>query len=203
MSSLHGGLRYGSVQDVRELIRMHERCSPLTITHRYLSPLPVLSSRLAARLLCPPHGFSLVAEREVAIIGVTTVAPHETAAEATVDELSGGCAGARATIGQLVVDGFQGQGLGTAMFLAAAREAGRRGYVELVMSVLPDNPAVLPMVHAVGMRARVGTTDGLTQVSIGLHPPSRPHDRTRVVHQNGGWNGPNRRTTGVRIGDGT
>ena len=60
--------------------------------------------------------------------------------------------GGRADVGLLVADEFQGQGIGTALLLAAAREAARRDFAELVLTVHPDNPAVLPMVHATGLR---------------------------------------------------
>ncbi len=164
MSTHDTSIRFGGQPDVRELVRLHQRCSPLTIARRYLSPMPRLSPRLAARLLCPPGGFSLVVDRAGVLVGITTVAPY-----AEADAWTGDDAGrSRADIGQLVEDRTQRRGIGTALLIAAAREAGRRGVDELVMSVQPDNPAVVPMVHAAGLRARVGTHDGLTQITIGL-----------------------------------
>ena len=159
------GIRPGTANDVRALIRMHEQCSQRTVSRRYLSPLPVLGSRLATRLLLPPDGFSLVVERDRGLAGVTTVTRYCDPGVVS-----------RTDLGLLVADEFQGQGIGTALLLAAAREAVRRDFAELVLTVHPDNPAVLPMVHATGLRARVGTRDGLTHIAItlgGLRPPPR------------------------------
>ena len=163
------GIRPGTANDVRALIRMHEQCSQRTVTRRYLSPLPVLGSRLATRLLLPPDGFSLVVERDGGLGAVTTVARYCDPSPVS-----------RADVGLLVADEFQGQGIGTALLLAAAREAARREVAELVLTVHPDNPAVLPMVHATGLRARIGTRDGLTQIAItlgGLQSPTPPCTR--------------------------
>jgi hypothetical protein len=72
------------------------------VTRRYLSPLPVLGSRLATRLLLPPDGFSLVVERDAGLVAVTTVARY---CDPSVVS--------RADLGLLVADEFQGQGIGT------------------------------------------------------------------------------------------
>ena len=157
-------IRFGGRHDVRELVRMHQRCSRLSISRRYLSPMPELSIGLAGRLLCPPAGFSLVIEHGGCLAGITTVAPYAERDSWTPDL----DVRRRADIGQLVADSVQRQGIGTALLIAAAREAGRRGFDELVMSVHPDNPAVIALVHATGLRARVGTHAGLTEVRIGL-----------------------------------
>ena len=111
----------------------------------------------------PADGFSLVVERDGRLVAVTTVARFGDADVAS-----------RADLGLLVTDEFQGQGIGTALLLAAAREAVRRDFAELVLTVHPDNPAVLPMVHATGLRARVGTRDGLTHIAITLDGVRRP-----------------------------
>jgi RimJ/RimL family protein N-acetyltransferase len=154
-------VRTGTLNDVRALVRMHAECSPATIERRYLSPMPVLGPRLAARLLCPPHGFSLVSVREQDIVAITTVAPFDE--DPTTAE-----------VGQLVADRWQRQGIGTALLLAATREAVRMSFRQLVLTVHPDNRAVLNMVNAAGLRARVTTRDGLTQVLISLPYASAP-----------------------------
>jgi GNAT superfamily N-acetyltransferase len=154
-------IRVGTRADVRGLLRMHAECSPAALEQRYLSPMPVLAARLAANLLCPPGGFSLVAEREHGIVGVTTVAPDD-------DDAAGA-----AEVGQLVSDAHQRQGIGTALLVAAAREAYRRGFTALRLAVSPGNRAVLPMVNAAGLRARISTSAGLTRVEIPLVRASR------------------------------
>jgi GNAT superfamily N-acetyltransferase len=130
------------------------------VEQRYLSPIPALGAPFAAKLLCPPGGFSLVAERDHRVVDVTTVAPDDDDAGA-------------ADVGQLVSDAYQRQGIGTALLVAAAQEAYRRGFTALRLAVRPGNRAVLPMVNAAGFRARISTSDGLTRVEIPLVPASR------------------------------
>jgi GNAT superfamily N-acetyltransferase len=149
-------IRVGTHADVRGLVRMHAECSPAAVEQRYLSPMPVLGSRFAAGLLCPPGGFSLVAERDHRVVGVTTVAPDD-------DDPEG-----PAQVGQLVSDAYQRQGIGTALLVAAAREAYLRGFTALRLAVSPGNRAVLPMVNAAALRAKISTCDGLTRVEIPL-----------------------------------
>jgi GNAT superfamily N-acetyltransferase len=155
-------IRVGTSSDVRALIRMHADCSTTTIERRYLSALPVLSARFAARLLCPVGGFSLVTERDHRLVAIATVAPDVHDGDQGIAE-----------VGQLVADRYQRQGIGTAMLAAASREASRRGFAALVLAVHPDNRAVLPMVNAAGLRARISTRDGLTRVLIPLVPACR------------------------------
>jgi GNAT superfamily N-acetyltransferase len=169
-------IRPGAPSDVRALIRMHEQCSQHSISRRYLAPLPVLSGGLAARLLGPPGGFSLITERENELAGIITVAP--TPAESLERRPEGLSGMVRYEVGQLVSDRWQRQGLGTALLLAAAREASRRGVGELVLTVHPDNRAVLPMVHSAGLRARVGTCERLTEITLAIGVPA-PASRTR------------------------
>jgi GNAT superfamily N-acetyltransferase len=158
------GIRPGLLSDVRALIRMHAACSDETVLRRYLAPLPVLTPRFASRLLAPPGGFSIVAERRGELAGIVTVAPESSQA---------------ADAGALVVDGWQRQGIGTQLLIAAAREAGRR-FQELSLTTHPGNRAVLPTVHAAGLRARVRQRDGLVQIAVplvGVAPP----DGTRLA----------------------
>jgi ribosomal protein S18 acetylase RimI-like enzyme len=120
-----------------------------------MSPMPVLSTSFAGRLLCPFGGFSLVTDRGHEMAGIVTVAPDLDDDTAKTAE-----------VGELVVDRFQRQGIGTSLLAAAARDATRRGFTALVLAVHPDNRAVLPMVNAAGLRARINTQDGLTKVVI-------------------------------------
>jgi GNAT superfamily N-acetyltransferase len=117
--------------------------------------MPVLGPRLAARLLNPVDGFSLVAERGRELVGITTVAAYE-------DDTSTG------EVGLLVVDHCQRQGLGTTLLTTATREATRRSLSGLLLTVHPDNRAVVAMVSAAGLRAHVSTRDGFTHVTVPL-----------------------------------
>jgi GNAT superfamily N-acetyltransferase len=157
------GIRPGVLSDVRELVRMHEGCSDQTVLRRYLSPLPVLSPRLAARLLVPPGGFSVVAERQGRLAGIVSVAPDGEG----VGE-----------VGALVADAWQRQGIGTQLLIAAAREASQI-FDELALVAHPSNRAVMPMVHAAGLRARVRHQNGLLQIWVPLVSRSRPDPASR------------------------
>ncbi|MBA2560793.1 MAG: GNAT family N-acetyltransferase [Propionibacteriales bacterium] len=164
-------IRIGTLNDVRALVRMHAECSPASVERRYLAPMPMMGAHLATRLLCPAGGFSLVSERANALVAVSTVAPYDGTG--------------RAEVGELFVDRCQRQGIGTALLVAATRHAARRGFAELVLMAHPDNRAVLPMVNAAGLRARVKMRDGFTQVVItlpraGAAPTARADGGERV-----------------------
>jgi GNAT superfamily N-acetyltransferase len=141
------------------MVRMYADCSPTTLRRRFLTATPTLSTRGALDLLTPEGGFSVVAERRDALAAVITVAP---AAELGTAE-----------VGLLVADAWQRQGIGTALLVAAAREAGREGFDQLHLTVHPDNRGVLPMVSSAGLRAHVATRDGITHVVVPLRLPAR------------------------------
>jgi GNAT superfamily N-acetyltransferase len=162
------GIRPGVLSDVRGLVRLHEGCSDQTVLRRYLSPLPVLSPRLAARLLMPPGGFSVVAERRGGLVGIVSIAPDGEG----VGE-----------VGALVADAWQRQGIGTQLLMAATRRASE-SFGELFLVAHPSNGAVMPMVHAAGLRALVRQRDGLLQVRVPLggraHQGEAGHSDGRV-----------------------
>jgi len=168
-------IRFGNRGDVRDLIRLHDGCSEQSVTRRYLAPMPILRASLATRLLCPADGFSLVSQQDGQLAGIITLAAYDARGEGLQESSSEAQArpARRADVGQLVADAYQRRGLGTTLLLRAAGEASRRGVDELVLTVLPDNPAVLGMVHAAGLRARVGTDDGLTRITLRLVPAAR------------------------------
>ena len=159
------GIRLGALSDVRALIRMHAACSDETVLRRYLAPLPVLAPRLASRLLAPPGGFSMVAERHGELAGIISVAPDPAGESPDA-----------ADVGALVVDAWQRHGIGTQLLVTAVREASRT-FREIALTTHPANRAVLPTVHAAGLRARVRHHDGLVQIVVplaGLSPRDDP-----------------------------
>jgi len=149
-------MRAGTLGDVRSLVHMHASCSPASVERRYLAPMPVLQHRMAADLLCPAGGFSRVTFRDDVMAGIATVAPDPHEDDGTAE------------IGQLVLDRFQRQGIGSALLTTAASHARQLGFRRLVMSVHPDNKAVLCMVRAVELRARIGMQESLIRVTISL-----------------------------------
>lgn len=155
-------IRAGTLGDVRPLVQMHASCSPASVERRYLAPMPVLQHRMAAQLLCPVDGFSRVTFRGDLMVGIATVAPDPHEDDDTAE------------IGQLVLDQFQRQGIGSALLAVAASDAAALGFGRLVMVVHPDNTAVLRMVRAVEMRAKIGMHEGLVRVTICLTGRARP-----------------------------
>lgn len=141
---------------------MHAECSPAAIQRRYLSSMPVLRAGFASRPLCPAGGFSLVTERDHHVVGIATVAPadDDDAGRRRSDSSSSTGCSVKASVRH------------------CSATASRRGFTALVPLVHPDNRAVLPMVNAAGLRARINTSEGLTRVWISL-TPSRRNERVR------------------------
>jgi len=131
----------------------------MTVQRRYLSAVPILSTKLASTLLCPVGGFSVVAERGSEIAAVITVAPYAPAP---------GRSAPQADVGLLVADSWQRQGIGSALLLAAVRQSPLLGFDELRLTVHPDNKAVLPMLSSAGLRARISMHDGYTHIALPL-----------------------------------
>lgn len=151
-------VRRGGAGDIRGLIRLHHACAPGSIAHFLPSPSRVLSTADARALLVPPGGFSLVVDRVGDLAGIATARPGGT----------GSADVRRAEVAVLVADAWRGQGIGTALLGALAREARRARFEELVLRARADNRAVLPMIGAVGLRARLSTRDDVARIAVRL-----------------------------------
>ena len=148
-------IRPGKPADARGLVRLHAASSTGTLQGRFLRPVAALTAAEALSLLSPQGGFSLVTERDDAIAGIITVVPRPHDPEV-------------AEAGLWVGDPWHGKGIGTSLLVAAARSAASAGYQEMMITVLPTNRAVMPMVNAAGLRARVSTREGRTYVAFSL-----------------------------------
>jgi GNAT superfamily N-acetyltransferase len=148
-------LRQGTTQDVQALVAMHARCSARTVQRRYHVPMPRLGPRPARRLLAPEGGFSIVltVDDEIAAIGM--LSPD-----------TSGAADSGAEVGLMVEDRWQGRGYGTKVLRALAVEAAGQGFYTLTCWVQPDNDAVPATIRAAGLRALVGSVDGLLEYRI-------------------------------------
>jgi GNAT superfamily N-acetyltransferase len=149
-----GTLRAGTVADTRALIELHERCSAETLQQRYHSPMRHLSPRLAKAMLAPTDGFSIVVTgpEEHSVVGFGMAAFGEEMVEAAM----------------LIEDRWQRQGFGAQLLIALAEEAARNGAAELTMLTRRDNTSVLATVRRAGLRAHVGTSDGLSRIRVPL-----------------------------------
>ena len=146
-------LRAGTIADGRDLVELHDRCSAETLRQRYHSPVRNLSTRLAEAMLEPDDGFSVVVTApDGALGGFGLVILGEDVAEAAL----------------LVEDRWQRQGLGTRLLAALAEEAAGAGVRDLTLLARRGNTSVLATVHRAGLRAHVGTVDGLSRIRVPL-----------------------------------
>ena len=145
--------RYADLQDVPAVHDLHVRCTPQTLESRFHVPLAHVSLRLVRSLVCPPGGWSIVAEQGDEVVG------H-------------GCAGPlspdRVEVALLVDDAFQGTGIGTRLLRDLASTAGERGFRSLMCSIEPDNESVLPTVRRAGLDGMLSFVDGVLEIEVPL-----------------------------------
>ena len=149
------GLRYGVPADLDRLAAMHARCSEQARHRRFHTPLPVVPERLAARILEPADGWSVVVEHGPDLVAVATTGPVSTT------DLE---------VGVLVEDAHQGRGIGTLLLREVAGEAAWRGYRTLLCLTQPDNEAVLRSIAKAGLPSRASSYDGVMSVVMDLSP---------------------------------
>lgn len=164
-------VRPGRPSDLAAVRRMHGRCSTDTLFRRYHSSPRDLSSVHATWLLEPEGGTSFVAAVEDEVVGMVVLAPYGPGVM---------------EVGVLVEDGWQRQGVGTALVRAAARHAGGQGIASMLAIMQPDNRSLLPMLRRCGMTCLVRTVDGAAHVTIplarfvGTAPSAAPADTQRL-----------------------
>jgi GNAT superfamily N-acetyltransferase len=146
-------LRHGRSTDQAAVVALHDRCSEESRYRRFHAPLPEVPPRLARATLEPEGGWSLVAELGDDVVGVASAGP---------------LSACDLEVGVLVEDRHQGLGIGTALLLAVADEAGALGYESLLCLTQPDNEAVLGSVARSGLAARATRYEGLMSVVIDL-----------------------------------
>jgi L-amino acid N-acyltransferase YncA len=171
-------LRRATVEDAEAVVAMHDRCSYESRTRRYHVPMPRLTVRTARHLSAPAGGISVVASAGDAVIGMATAAPWE---ELGTDDTS------VMEIAVLVEDGWQRQGLGTALLARVIREARLLGADRAVCMVQPENTAMLRTVEGLRMRTRVVQDSGHLMVTVALSDQSLSHevDRPTVPYRQG------------------
>jgi GNAT superfamily N-acetyltransferase len=140
--------------------------------------MPRLTARTARHLSAPAGGISVVACAGDAVIGIATAAPWE---ELATDDTS------VMEVAVLVEDGWQRQGLGTALLARVIREARLLGADRAVCMVQPENTAMLRTVEGLRMRTRVVQDSGHLVVTVALSDQSLSHavDRPAVPYRQG------------------
>jgi GNAT superfamily N-acetyltransferase len=158
-------LRPGAREDLQALTAMHGRCSEETLRRRYHGSMPRLTPRMAAVMLDPADGWSVVAAcgRDL-LIGIATYAPDR---EGMYD------------VGLLVEDRWQRRGMGTQLLRTLARTAYDRGIPALTCATQPDNAYVPRTIRSAGFRPRIRMIDGLAVATFSVGGP--PHQPTPTM----------------------
>ncbi|MGC7099950.1 GNAT family N-acetyltransferase [Amycolatopsis lurida] len=146
-------LRPGLPADTDAVFALHTRCSMGTMFHRYHTGMRTVPRRWLHRLLMPPRGLSLlaVAGREVVALG----------------QLIPSATGGAPEVSLLVEDGWQRQGLGTALLGRLAELGAAAGYRELVAVCLPGQDAVRRAAQRAGLRVPApDAPEGLLRIEI-------------------------------------
>lgn len=146
------GVRLATFDDTAALVRMHERCSSLSVYCRYTTPLPRIDDRFARRLLLAGNG-ALVAAVGDEVVGIASIST---------------CESAIVEVSLLVEDGWQRRGLGTRLLVGAARLARGQGANEVVLRTRTHSPALMSLAFASGLRARIRLDGDTVVVTVGV-----------------------------------
>jgi RimJ/RimL family protein N-acetyltransferase len=157
-------LRDGSIVDLlpmtpdeeARLLRFHARLSPGTTKRRFFSVHPELTPEELHRFTHVDH------DRRDAIIAV---AEGEIVAVARFDRLD---SGSDAEVAFVVVDDWQGRGLGTALFSRLAARARELGVSRFVAQTLPYNAPMLAVFRHAGLPITERFAGGVVDVVLEL-----------------------------------
>jgi GNAT superfamily N-acetyltransferase len=156
-------LRVATIDDAEAVVAMHDRCSHESRTRRYHVPMPRLTVRTARHLSTPAGGVSLVAVLDGAVVGMATAAPWEELGSETTSVME---------VAVLVEDGWQRQGLGSALLARLVAEARALGADRAVCMVQPENRGMLRTIERLRLRMRTVHTGGHLMVTVALSDQS-------------------------------
>jgi GNAT superfamily N-acetyltransferase len=148
-------VRIAQPGDVDALVSLHRRCSPRSLTQRYLGDEEP-QAELVDRVRSQVHSElpTLLAVTDGRVVGVATRCPD-------VSARSVRC-------GLLVEDAWQRRGIGTRLLTAVARGAAAEGARQMVLLARPGNDALLRTVGRCGFTARLRRVDGNLGVTVAL-----------------------------------
>lgn len=145
-------LRPGLPTDTDAVFALHTRCSMNTMFHRYHTGMRTVPRRWLHRLLLPPRGISVLAVcgRDVVALGQLIPLDRPGAAEVSL----------------LVEDGWQHNGLGTALLARLGVIAATQGFDTLHAYCLPGEDRVLRTARRAGLEPTVRAVDGQQEISM-------------------------------------
>jgi GNAT superfamily N-acetyltransferase len=151
-------IRPVSHEDIEALVAMHERCSERTLWLRYLR-IVRQSRPYVERLLCPPRGWSLVAEKpEGLIVALAHLFPDGSDLEASL----------------LVEDAHQRNGIGIQLLRRLVRTAQEAGYDRVHGLIHAENRGALRAVRSLGLDTTWSISGGTWDFELRV-PDSPPH----------------------------
>ncbi|HEY8446310.1 MAG TPA: GNAT family N-acetyltransferase [Thermomicrobiales bacterium] len=146
-------------EDAPALQRFHSRLSERSIYQRFFGVMPVLSDQLA-------HRFTHVDGYDrFALVALDPTDPNELIGVARFDREPGTD---RAEYAAIVVDQWQGRGLGLALTRRLVDAARRRNVRHLYALVLPENARMLNLLRDLGLPERIKHVDGIERVELDL-----------------------------------
>ncbi|MGI6869490.1 GNAT family N-acetyltransferase [Amycolatopsis sp. 3B14] len=145
-------LREGKPADAEAVSAMHARCSMTTLFARYHTGMRTMPRRWLHRLLVPPRGMSLLAVCGREVIGVGQLIP--------------GATGEIAEVSLLVEDGWQRNGVGTALMGRLAEIAAARGCRRLVAVSLPGRDGIYRTAQRAGLAPEPPEEEGLLRIDL-------------------------------------
>jgi L-amino acid N-acyltransferase YncA len=144
------------LDDVERLGRLFERLSPVSVYHRFFSPVRKPPRSALLWLTSVDH------DRREALVALDG---DEIVAVARYDGRPGT---AEAEVAVTVEDAWQHRGVGTRLARRLAREALDHGYDHFVALVLPDNHAAMGLLRTLSHDASVHFEDGGYRASVPL-----------------------------------
>ncbi|WP_018681083.1 GNAT family N-acetyltransferase [Actinokineospora enzanensis] len=150
-------LRPGTPADADAVAALHARCSAQSLFTRYHAGLRTLPRRWLHRLLQPPRGTTLLALCGNDVVAMAQLIPTNDPAEAEISVL--------------VEDGWQRQGLGTAMITRLGTLARAAGHRRMIAWCLPAEAGFARTATATGLPVSVRREDDMVRVALALDAP--------------------------------
>ncbi|CRK58393.1 hypothetical protein [Alloactinosynnema sp. L-07] len=147
-------LRDGTPGDAEAVSDLHARCSAQTLFARYHAGLRTLPRRWLHRLLQPPRGRTLLAVSGTEVIGMAQLIRTNDPAEAEIS--------------LLVEDGWQKQGLGTAMIARLGQIARAGGHRRMIAWCLMSEVGFERAAAASGLPVSIRHEDSMLRVALSV-----------------------------------